>query len=168
MPTQHDPALAGNDEAALADSLGRGHEQRDVAAKPIIVFCVALVVSIVVVQWAVVLFQKLLERQEVAGNSQKVSSVAQSSIADSMTNHVRHAEPLLQPSPFHESFDREDWAALLGKWDTQLTTVGGFEMEPDRAHVPVDRVIDQAVEKGIASLKPVATTQPAGQNGTAP
>lgn len=165
MHTPHDPAAHSGTEAAMAESLGRGHEQRDLAIKPILVFCIVLVVSIFVIQIAMIGFQKLLEHQEVAAGRQKVSSVGQKSIADSMKARAVPNEPLLQPSPYHDRFDRDDLGALLQTWDAQLSTVGGFEQEPGRAHVPVDRVIQSAVEKGIGSLKGVATTQPAGQAG---
>jgi hypothetical protein len=165
MHTPHDQAANGGNEAAMAESLRRGHDQRDLAVKPILVFCLVLVISIFVIQMALIGFQKLLEHQEFAAGPQKVSSVAQKSIADSMKlkDRSRPNEPRLQPSPFHERFDHDDLAALLQTWDAQLNTVGGFESEPGRAHVPVDRVIQSAMEKGIGSLKGVATTQPAGQ-----
>lgn len=165
MHTPHDQAANGGDEAAMAESLGRGHEQRDTTIKPLLIFCLVLAGSIFVIQMALIGFQKLLEHQERAEGPQRVSSVAQNPIDQNMKMRSVPNEPLLQPSPYHERFDRDDMATLLQTWDAQLNTVGGFESEPGRAHVPVDRVMRSAAEKGIASLKGVATTQPAGQAG---
>lgn len=159
MHTPHDPTHADpSRDPALAESLGRGHEQRDTYVKPILVFITVLVISIVVVQFAVWGLGKLLEHQNQMQDPQKVSSVAQISVSQSLVGHVPPPEPRLQPSPFHESFDREDTANLFKRWDTELGTVGKFSDEKDRVHVPVERMIDAAVEKGIDSVRPKAAT----------
>lgn len=154
MHTPHEPAgVAPSNDPDLAESLGRGHEQRDTYVKPILVFITVLVISVVVVQFAVWGLQKLLEHQNTMSEPQKVSSVAQLSISQSLVGHVPPPEPRLQPSPFHESFDREDTAKLFKRWDTELGTLGKFSDEKDRVHVPVERMIDAAVEKGIDSVR---------------
>jgi hypothetical protein len=163
MHTPHDTtttaAVAAADASRdpdLAESLGRGHEQRDTYVKPILVFIIVLVVSVVVVQLAVWGLNKLLEHQNAMSDPQKVSSVAQVSVSQSLVGHVPPPEPRLQPSPFHQSFDREDTAKLFKRWDTELSTFGKFSDDKDRVHVPVERMIDAAVEKGIDSVRPKA------------
>lgn len=163
MHTPHEPAGVGpSNDPDLAESLGRGHEQRDTYVKPILVFIAVLVISVVVVQFAVWGLQKLLEHDNDMSDPQKQSSVAQLSISTrggmggGPNAHVPPPEPRLQPSPFHESFDREDTANLFKRWDTELGTVGKFSDEKDRVHVPVERMIDAAVEKGIDAVRPKA------------
>ena len=161
MSTPHDlkhsdPAVS---DSALAESLGRGHEQRDTMLKPIIVFVIVLVISVIVVQLAVLWLQDIMKHQDLALDpSPPKSLIGQSLVSDSLKDHVPPAEPRLQPSPFHPSFDHEDWQALLARWDEQLTTVGKFA-DSDRVHIPVDRVIDMVSEKGLASLKPAAVSE---------
>lgn len=157
MHTPHDPTHADpSRDPALAESLGRGHEQRDTYVKPILVFVVVLVISIVVVQFGVWGLNALLMHQDAMQDPRKVSSVAQVSVSQSLVGHVPPPEPRLQPSPFHESFDRQDMANLSKRWDTELTTVGKFSDDKDRVHLPVERLIQQAAEKGIDSVRPKA------------
>ena len=157
-PIRHDSSSAdASRDPEFAESLGRGHEQRDTYIKPILVFVLVLCVSIVIVQFAVWGLQKLLERQNALTDPRGNSGVAQASVSTSMANHVPPPEPRLQPSPFHQSLDREDMAELMNRWNTELSTVGKFAGDPDRVHLPVDRVIDEAAQKGIDALRPKAT-----------
>src|SRR5947209_14915273 len=88
-PIRHDPTHADpSRDPDLAESLGRGHEQRDTYVKPILVFITVLVISIVVVQFAVWGLNALLEKQNAAMDPRASSSVAQTSISQSLVGHV--------------------------------------------------------------------------------
>ena len=165
-PIRHDPTHADpSRDPALAESLGRGHEQRDTYVKPILVFIVVLVISVVVVQFAVWWLGKILVQQNAMTDPRAAASpgVQQTSISKSLVGHVAPPEPRLQPSPFHESFDTEDMANLSSRWNTELTTLGKFGDEKDRVHVPVERMIDAAAEKGIDAVRPKAATAPSAK-----
>jgi hypothetical protein len=59
----------------------------------------------------------------------------------------------LQPSPAHPTLDRDDWLALLERWNRQLGSYGKVEGSADRVRIPIDRAMELAESKGIDAAK---------------
>jgi hypothetical protein len=139
----------------LAQSIRRGHEQRDVKLRAVIIFAVALAVSAAIIQLGVWGLMEMFHRENAA------SDPIASPFADEPSSPP---EPRLQPSVAHDSQPDEDMAALRKRWLEELTSYASVEGDPQRAQIPIDRAMQILVDRGLpaATSRPSTNAIPAG------
>lgn len=136
-------------------SHSRGHEQRDISLRPIVLASVGLAVLILVAVVAMrSLFGFYLAREMRESPAANPLAVAE--------GERLPPEPRLQPQPI------EQLRALRAREDVVLQTYGWIDRDQGIVRIPIERAMELIIERGVAvaeTVEAVAEPAPAEQAG---
>lgn len=137
-----------NEPKARNHSLARGHEERDITLRPVVISAVALAIGIVLAVGGMrLLFVYNLDRE--AGMSPPANPLAAAS------GPRLPPEPRLLPKPV------EQLAQLRVEENETLTTYGWVDRSKGIVRIPVERALELVARKGLPDTG-TAKQQPRG------
>lgn len=139
-------------------ALARGHEERDVYFRPIVIATIILVATLVLaaVGMRVLLFHFLDRDARLSPPANPLAAAAGPRLPP---------EPRLLPKPV------EQLRALRAEEDETLSTYGWTDRANGVVRIPIDRAMDLVVERGLPEVEPAPDAAPeesAGQEAEMP
>jgi hypothetical protein len=140
-------------ESASAD-----HETSDAAPRPILIFVVALIATLVIVHYAGWGVLHYLERNQDTDNRITFPIHPLSAAMPSVP-----PDPRLQPEPSHDVFPPADLAEVKAREQSLIgpKAWGWVDSSHKFARIPIEQAINMAVEHGLPTTLPA--TQPSTQ-----
>lgn len=122
-------------------------EARDIRAHQVILWGVALLVTLLVSQWIV--WRTFRSMHASAEKSQSAISPLRAGMPPQLP-----PEPRLQGAPGHPMTGPQDLRTTLRKANAQLNSYGWVDQGAGIAHIPIQRAMDSIVRNGLPAVPP--------------
>ncbi len=124
---------------------GRGTEGTDVRLRPILVFSIGLVVTIIVAYLIVTVLFRVFTSQATDRDTAAGVPEAQQQAA---TEDRLPPEPRIQVNP------EADLKALRQREDAQLNSYGWVDQQAGTVHIPIEQAMKLVLEQGLPTRQP--------------